>query len=91
MLPTELIQKALDLTGKSMEEMEIVYTWRPLAFVVSIERFCYYLLSEEFIKEYIKHRWLKESVLDRITSFGGAIYEYQSWNPEPIISILSKI
>jgi len=66
-LPNELIEKALHLTGKSMEDMNIPkYLWdcnvNWMAFPefwdeFSIEKLCYYLLSPKFLLEFSKkHR-----------------------------------
>lgn len=58
MLDTQLIEKALGLTWKNMEDMEevweIEYEWT-YDFKFSIEKFCYYLLSPEFIEKYKQH------------------------------------
>ena len=55
MLYTKLIERALQLTGKTMEEMNIdyiAYCEIPVENEFSIEKFCYYLLSPEFIEKY---------------------------------------
>ena len=55
MLDTKLIERALQLTGKTMEEMNIdyiAYCEIPVENEFSIEKFCYYLLSPEFIEKY---------------------------------------
>ena len=106
MIPTNLIENALSLTGKTMEDVyeyweakdenDRYYNWLPLVF--SIEKFCYYLLSPEFIEKYMPllfpfeitwdYEWyLRHTAKD----FWEAIYEYQSWNHEPLISLLEKI
>lgn len=52
-IPTNLIENALALTGKTMEEMQtITPDWSNWWF--SIEKFCFYLLSPEFIEKYRK-------------------------------------
>lgn len=104
MIPTQLIENALSLTGKTMEDVyeyweakdenDRYYNWLPLVF--SIEKFCYYLLSPEFIEKYAnildKIDWREwNSFISVSTYFWQAIYEYQSWNPEPLISLLEKI
>ena len=54
-IPQELIEKALALTGKKIEDMSAdVYHEFNFYTNFSIEKFCYYLLSPEFIKEYEK-------------------------------------
>ena len=87
MLDTKLIERALQLTGKTMEEMNIdyiAYCEIPVENEFSIEKFCYYLLSPEFIEKY-------DWIIHTSRYFWEAIYEYQKWNEEPIISLLSKI
>lgn len=93
-IPNELIERALQLTGKSMEDMNrCIYCemvlWAKKEF--SIEKFFYYLLSKDFINKYkIKmNEWFHR--LYYIQMFWTAIYDYSSWNSEPIISLLSKI
>ena len=94
MLTQQLIQSALWLTGKSMDDMEIVYSGRSLAFVFSIERFCYYLLSPEFIEKYrdvIADFYDFDKTHLSIERFAKAIWYYQKWNEQPLIDLLSKI
>lgn len=91
MIDNELIEKALSLTRKTMEDM---YTdkywsdWKNIALIpdrirFSIEKFCYYLLSPEFIEEYTEKLWweIKDEPDDTYESnvcrFSVAIYEYQ--------------
>lgn len=97
MLDTKLIENALALTAKTMEDMEIInliWDWRARC-EFSIEKFCYYLLSPEFIEKYKKMNdksktdWMHESYY--IRCFWRAIYEYQLWNEEQIANLLSKI
>lgn len=49
MLDTKLIEKALALTGNTMEYMSEIGIYEDS---FSIEKFCYYLLSPEFIEKY---------------------------------------
>lgn len=58
----------------------------------SIEKFCYYLLSPEFIEKYLEldHLFTYDEYVYFI-EMAEAIYEYQKGNPEPLISLLSKI
>lgn len=78
-LDTKLIENALALCWKEYSDM-----W--------IESYCYFLLSPEFIEKYNiyyppsinKWNWIAKD-------FWEAIYEYQSWNEEPLIELLQKI
>jgi len=94
MIPQELIEKALQLTGKSMEdiyEIEEYKEWRFDSFI-SYPKFFTFLLSPSFIEKYEiyyppsinKWNWIAKD-------FWQAIYEYQSWNEEPLIELLEKI
>lgn len=96
MIPTNLIENALSLTGKKMEDIQDPYIIYDDDY--SIEKFCYYLLSPEFIEKYMPllfpfeitwdYEWyLRHTAKD----FWEAIYEYQSSNHEPLISLLEKI
>ena len=99
-IPKELIEKALTLTGKSEFEMieltlwyndwdKIITKWK-----FCIEKFCYYLLSPEFIEKYDSIIYPESSspvpYLQSLR-FWQAIYEYQTWNTQPFIDLLSKI
>lgn len=93
-----LIEKAIALTGKPMEEVEwitgIHWIKQETIFWFSIEKFCYYLLSPEFIEKYTLHTTIladKNDAIYFIKEYWKAIYEYQKWNPEPLISLLQKI
>lgn len=98
MIDNKLIEKALELTGKTMEDMNetiqrefVEEVWR-----FSIEKFVYYLLSEGFIDQYTQNTWWTTSELDytfedMAERFWKAIYQFQSWDAEPLISLLSKI
>ncbi len=64
-----LIERALHLTGKTMEEMgmtiNIEILKRKTMRVFSIERFYAYLLSPEFIEKYVPlQRSYKETVIE---------------------------
>lgn len=58
MIDNTLIDSALKLTGKTMEDMEevsgVIYQQEELTYRFSIEKFCYYLLSPEFVEKYSK-------------------------------------
>lgn len=94
----ELIEKALQLTGKTMEDMEVVsgviYQKEELTYRFSIEKFCYYLLSPEFIKAYADNylwRWKTYTPNNFVSDFWIAIYEYQDWHEQTLSILLSKI
>ena len=87
MLDNKLIESALQLTGKTMEDVSDEDTSNRLWF--RIDRFCYYLISEDFIKSY------KESPgnygMNIEIDFLYAIQDYQSWNEQPLIELLSPV
>lgn len=93
----ELVVNALALTGRSFDEvMEVVPDWGWYDFTsdFSIEKFCYYLLSPEFIEKYndtIIWKWLHLHMWQVVWYFWSSIYEYQLWNEQPLIDLLSKI
>ena len=106
MLDNKLIESALQLTGKTMEDMNIPkYLWdcnvNWMAFPefwdkFSIEKFCYYLLDKKFLIKYYQNKkpWYTPSIetTDLMAGeFWYAIMEYQSWNENPLIELLSKI
>lgn len=111
MLDNTLIESALQLTWKSMEDMEecISYTnccWHHPScscedhneYEFSIEKFCYYLLSPEFIEKYDKIEYPRVWSCRTCMYFWLAIYEYQrrdekypGWNETPLIELLNKI
>jgi hypothetical protein len=91
-IPSELIEKSLALCGKEIEDMYIIYDdpdyYTPLKDLFSIEKFAYYLISEEFIDAYeIKVR----SHTQNLNDFVYAIRNYQKGSPEPLIELLKKI
>ena len=94
MIPQALIERALALTGKTIDYVQEYdshgQNW------LSIEKFCYYLLDRKFIIKYYQNQkpWYMPSIetTDLMAGeFWYAIMEYQSWNEEPIISLLEKI
>lgn len=96
MLSQQLMEKALALTGKTTEDMkELIDLWNNDAgYCFSIEKFCYYLLSPEFIENLIaklelSHPEERKSFL--AWDIGNTIHEYQLWNKEPLVELLSKI
>lgn len=103
MLPNELIEKALKLTGKTvddMNELKVKTPMRPpiMKWVFCIEKFCYYLLSTEFIEKYSDiHYWNNPNLKPRnrywsiVAKVGKTIYDYQSWKEQPLIDLLTKI
>lgn len=96
-IPKELIEKALTLTGKGFDEvMEVVPDWWWYDFTsdLSIEKFCYYLISPEFISQYENNvfwTWFHEHMYRVVWYFWNSIYEYQKWNAQPLINLLYKI
>ncbi len=87
----ELIEKALKLTEKTMEDVTI---WVGITMdFFSIEKFCYYLLSPEFMIRYIWILWLSDFLSERynVWLFWNAIYQFQSWDEKLLIALLSKI
>ena len=107
-IPKELIERALALTGKTMEEMKEfkIPKWEYYDFWImkfSIEKFCYYLISPSFIEKYtdtiairrwydVPDKFLYEHEYDyNAGDFWKSIRKYQSWNPQPLISLLEKI
>lgn len=96
MLDNTLIENALALTGTPVEEMTRWYRWEyEVEWHFCMAEFCYYLLSPEFIEKYkkmddkSKNDWMHESYYWK--RFGYAIYEYQSGNEKPLITLLQKI
>lgn len=97
LLSETLIENALKLTGKTIVNMEEAIH-RPNStgkYRFSIEKFCYYLLSPEFIEKYsgiinweYYFVWQEERMSATVWQ---AIYEYQSGNEQPLIDLLSKI
>lgn len=96
-IPTNLIEKALALTGRKLD-----YTMREMkvdeygAFDdISMSKFCYYLLSPEFIHEYYGKYWDDVKWIaypeDYYPVFWTAIWQYQKGNPETLLSLLEKI
>lgn len=103
-LDNKLIENALVLTGKTLDDVTVdtieYYDVDVLdvSTSISIENFCYYLLSPEFIEKYRileNSQWEHEDDFleeDSITMyFWKAIWQYQSGNSEPLIELLSKI
>ena len=96
MLDTKLIERALQLTSKTIEDMfwwmtgwyENEYWDLPFEDKFSMAQFCYYLISEDFIDQYQK---FDSHNLNPEMDFLYAIRDYQKGNEEPLISLLSKI
>ena len=92
MLDPTLIEKALALTGKTLDDMfwwmtgwyENEYWELPFEDKFSMAEFCYYLLSPEFIEKY-------DWIIHTSRYFWEAIYEYQKGNKEPLTNLLSKL
>lgn len=113
-LPQELITKALSLTWKTIDDMQEETSFEDMdeenwwyrtivESKFSIEKFCFFLLSPEFIEKYmpifIKEFYIWEYNPDYDTSpvtlsyqyYWEAIWEYQKGNSQPLIDLLSKI
>lgn len=105
MLDNKLIESTLQLTGKSIYDLS---EWNPTTyhwhtswdFEFSIEKFCYYLLSPEFIWSYYSivmcdeeyKPWYELMEYDTVASdFWKAIRKYQKLDEQPLIELLSKI
>lgn len=98
MLDNTLIENALALTGKTMEDMGV---WKERIrdniwknWVFSIEKFCYYLLSKPFLSEYEPYYWVqfKDSMRYRVWhAFQEAITAYQDWNDKLLVDLLEKL
>ena len=95
MIDNTLIESALQLTGKTMEDMEVVsgviYQQEELTYRFSIEKFCYYLLSPEFLIAYNQKMIDTRQELHWWNDIWWTIAEYQSWNEESLKELLSKI
>lgn len=94
MIPQELIESALWLTGKTMEDVSDEDTSNRLWFRIDI--FCYYLLDRQFIIKYYQNQkpWYTPSIetTDLMAGeFWYAIMEYQSGDEQPLIQLLKKI
>ena len=92
MLDKKLIENALALTWKSMEDMnEITYcTMVEKDSTFSIEKFSYYLLSKTFLmalNPYSSKLYYKSKAQE----FWTAICDYQDGNEQLLIQLLSKI
>lgn len=96
MLDNKLIESAIQLTGKTMDDMEevsgVIYQEEELTYRFSYPKFFTFLLSPEFIEKYEiyyppsinKWNWIAKD-------FWQAIYEYKSWNEEPLIDLLKPL
>ena len=94
MLDNKLIESALQLTGKTMEDVSDEDTSNRLWFRIDI--FCYYLLDRQFIIKYYQNQkpWYTPSIetTDLMAGeFWYAIMEYQSGDEQPLIQLLKKI
>lgn len=105
MLDNKLIISALALTRKTISDMRCdYYEYNDESVTVehwfSIEKMCYYLLSQEFSSAYYSvvmcdekyvPWWevLREHISIAI-NFLMAIREYQEWNEVPLTTLLTK-
>lgn len=78
------------MIDKNLIEKSLALCWREYS-DMDIEHYCYFLLSPEFIEKYqeIDNDWLPQVWYAK--SFWNAIYEYQSWQEQPLEDLLSKI
>ena len=94
MIPTNLIENALSLTGKKMEDIQDPYIIYDDDY--SIEEFAYYLF-DDVVLQAIKEAWQKDfpkmqfQKIDAIQWLWSCISEYQSWRSSNLISLLEKI
>lgn len=98
MIPQELIEKALSLTGKTIEDMReisgVIYQIEELTYRFSYPKFYAYLLSHEFTEEYYYKADMSSEFHPRFdipNLFGKAIYEHQKWNVQPLIDLLFNL
>lgn len=94
-LNKDLIEKALSLTGKIMDDMECPFCEFSHSKSFSYPIFFSYILSPEFIHEYYwKYgddvEWIAYPE-DYYPVFWTAIWKFQSWNPKPLTELLKKI
>lgn len=92
-METKLIESALQLTWSRIDYVSDfqIAVWE---YEFSIEKFCYYLLSPEFIEKYQENCINDfESYTDIVLSelFWRALYLYQLWQKHHLIELLSKI
>jgi hypothetical protein len=74
-----------------MEDMDEILQWYVVQKFFSYPKFYAYLLSPEFIEKYKEPFYdfdQTRAALDRVSY---AIYQHQSWNPQPLIDLLTKI
>ena len=91
-IPQDLIIRAFTLTGKTMEDMYAGHIWQyEVEWNFSYPKFFYYLLSPEFIEKYDDMDGMQWWELFIVKIFWQAIYEYQKWDTEPIVELLTKI
>ncbi len=91
MIPNELIERALTLTGKTMDNM-MEYHMSGSEFWWY--HFCYYLCSREFLSKYYIWPYKypdRNELKELIGEFGYAIMDYQNGMEEPLISLLEQI
>lgn len=94
MIDNKLIEKALSLTGKTMEDMYGDSDKDQYLEKISIEKFCYYLISKDFLNTYEPYFWIKykESMRYRVGhAFQEAITAYQDWNDKLLVDLLEKL
>lgn len=96
MIEKEIINKALSLIGKKMEDMNWI-EWTHCSWECehyeefSYPKFYAYLLTPEFLYMYRKVIWIYPAIDVDIKFIWEAIYEHQKGNSWPLISLLEKI
>jgi len=100
LIPQELIERALALTGKTMEYIEEISSadWHndpEYFYKLSIEKFCYYLLSQLFLARYCEEVEIYSKINDTDSylawEFWKAIMLMQWWDKRKLTSLLEKI
>ena len=94
-IPQDLIEKALALCGKTMEDrdMETDYVASWAIFCFSMKSFLLFLLSPEFIEKY--HELTADTINCHIVMTAEyvwmCIWMHQKWDSSALIYLLSKI
>lgn len=100
MIEKEIINKALSLIGKKMEDMNWI-EWTHCSWECehyeefSYPKFYAYLLSDIFIARYSEEvetsYMTNDTDFELSREFGYAIYLHQSWDSSALIQLLEKI
>lgn len=76
------------MIDKNLIEKSLALCWREYS-DMDIEHYCYFLLSPEFIEKFSKI--YHKDFIYTSQDIWFAIYEYQSWQEQPLEDLLSKI